>query len=786
MTVVQSRLLLISIAGMLGATYPVFKWYDSFQAFYDRHPVVSLIIVLFVPSYVVCYIVAPQAWRSYRKARREAITLIENPTAGRKYFRLVPYIPATPQEFHREDDAHKDVLRWIRETKRPVLFLSGVSGSGKSSVLEAYILPMLKADGWGAELVRSFDDPLPQLDAVLATWSAADSRLLIVFDQFEEFVILEDRVSAEERRQFIARVRELRQKPPAGLCLLFSFRRDYMNDLIAMKLEDLFPGETFMEIDAFKPPAARRFLEGAPAAPGPDLVNRLLAGAEALDDVPARFRPITLNMLGLALEDFYRLVTVRPDRLIQGYMEAAIGQPEIKEIAPGVVANMISDANTKKPSTVAELASETGLGDQDIVACLVLLANRGLVRRLDANQNLWEISHDFVARQFAVLLGRLRPSTWPKLAMFAAPLLFVLTMFGVVTWIPSYVKDQAFATMRRLNVTVIEDKNHKLSVIFPNSTTDNDLASALPDLKALGVADLTLEVAESPLPITRTKVTTLPPLRGLTALQTLDLSCNNIGALPPLQGLTALQTLDLSFTDITALPDLRGLASLKELDLRYAIKITALPPLQGLGALQTLELGASGVVTLPPLQGLSGLQTLDLHDAHITALPPLQGLTALQVLDLSSTKITALPPLQGLTALQTLDLSSTKITALPPLQGFSALEDLNLSNTAIVALQPLQGLTALKRLDLSNTNITALPPLQGLTALRSLDLSGTKITSLPPLQGLTALMEINLAGTKVPANDSSVQQLVERHVTVKGQSTKRSRLTSGRTKEWGR
>jgi DNA-binding IclR family transcriptional regulator len=77
----------------------------------------------------------------------------------------------------------------------------------------------------------------------------------------------------------------------------------------------------------------------------------------------------------------------------------------------------ISDASTKKPRTVGELAAETGLADQDVLACLVLLTRRGLVRQVDAAQNLWEISHDFVARQFAILLGRLRPSLWPKVAM---------------------------------------------------------------------------------------------------------------------------------------------------------------------------------------------------------------------------------------------------------------------------------------------------------------------------------------------------------------------------------
>jgi hypothetical protein len=92
---------------------------------------------------------------------------------------------------------------------------------------------------------------------------------------FEEFVILEDRMSAEERRQFLARIRELRHTPPPGLCLLFSFRRDYMSDVIAMKIDDLVPSQSFREIDSFRRDAARLFLERAPDAPVPALVNSL-------------------------------------------------------------------------------------------------------------------------------------------------------------------------------------------------------------------------------------------------------------------------------------------------------------------------------------------------------------------------------------------------------------------------------------------------------------------------------------------------------------------------------
>jgi hypothetical protein len=258
MTLVQSRLLLLQLGALLIAVAGIFTWYDKyFVAFYDRHPVLSIAIIATVPLYVICFSVGPQMWKSRYKAQRDAITLTPNPEASSvKHFRLDPYVTATPQEFRREDNAHNDVLSWIHETSRPVLFLSGVSGAGKSSVLEAYVLPVLREAGWSIEQVRTFGDPLPQLEAILAANRRKGTRLLIVFDQFEEFVILEDRASAEARRLFVARLQELCRSPRPGLCLLLSFRRDYMRDVIAMKIDDR-TGQTFIEIDACTYDAAK-------------------------------------------------------------------------------------------------------------------------------------------------------------------------------------------------------------------------------------------------------------------------------------------------------------------------------------------------------------------------------------------------------------------------------------------------------------------------------------------------------------------------------------------------
>jgi hypothetical protein len=391
-------------------------------------------------------------WRRYRQRQRHAIALtLDDAGLRERYFRLDPYVTPTPLLFKREDDAHIEVLRWISRTTRPILFLTGASGAGKSSVLEAYVLPMLRADGVRIERLRGGGDPLARLEAALANHMQTGGRLVMVYDQFEEFILVERGSNTDQRRRFLNYVRALgvalREAPNAGVCLLLCFRRDYLKTVIGMKLGEFIPGETFREIDSFRRDAARRFLGAAPAAPTPALVDRMLNGAVALDDAPGQFRPVTLNMIGLALQEFDRSATGRPERLVQGYLQAALEQAEIRDVAPMVVGQMITNAETTRPCHVTQLRETTGLGDTDIVASLVLLQRRGLVRRLEGPTQLWEISHDFVARQFAVVLGRLRPGPWPRVAMYGAPVLFAVSLVGAIVSVPRYMEDQARALL---------------------------------------------------------------------------------------------------------------------------------------------------------------------------------------------------------------------------------------------------------------------------------------------------------------------------------------------------
>jgi len=129
------------------------------------------------------------------------------------YFTLHPR--QTEEGFKRADNAHIDVLSWIKNSKEPVLYLTGASGTGKSSLLSAWVIPKLQRENTVIIQVRGYEDICAKIKEEILRpgmiWDRVPTktddlrvlldracerlgarRLIIVVDQFEEFLILKD------------------------------------------------------------------------------------------------------------------------------------------------------------------------------------------------------------------------------------------------------------------------------------------------------------------------------------------------------------------------------------------------------------------------------------------------------------------------------------------------------------------------------------------------------------------------------------------------------------------
>ena len=768
-------------------------------------------------------------WRSERDKKAKQKLAVQTGAQQTGYFRIGPYqdTEIDRARFSRPDRAEEKALDWIRKASHLPLYFTGDSGSGKSSLLNASLLPKLREEGWTVVEARAWQDPpgaiweaLQKLlngrrgkaakeqtlgEMIQQAAKRASDKLLIVLDQFEEFLIL---AGPERQGEFAAFVAKTQASPLKKPWLLLVLRSDYQTLLEDTGLPPLRAGENLFQLGRFQFAAAAEFMKKSGLDLQPEALQSLLTSAAVLDDTPGLVRPITLNVTG------YILATGAPvapsldaGTLVRTYIEQTVQQPSLRDGGPQLLERMITEQGTKQPRSEKDLAEAAKLRPAEVRAILNGLSNAGLARALDTGQGVWELSHDFIAHAVARFLGRLHSNLRRYALAYAAPTLLAATLavgIGVAAWGHSSTA-RLRAELADLGVVMVAQPegilahlafdidDERMVAIAPmlerltnlTSVTVHvgEVANVEPlkgltalrwlDLSGTKVADLEPlkgMVALLSLKLGRTRGASLDPLKGLTALRWLDLSDTRVANLNPLKGLTALERLDLSRTQVANLDPLKGLTALERLSLS-GTQVANLDPLKGLTALRWLDLSRTQVASLDPLnglivlerlnlsgtpasnlqllKGLTALQMLDLRGTQVADLEPLKGLTALSWLDLSDTQVGNLEPLNGLTALQTLDLRGLKVANLDPLKRLTALSWLDLSDTQIANLEPLKGFTALQTLDLSNLQVADLEPLKGLTALQTLTLDNTQVANLEPLKGLTALKKISVSGTQV-------------------------------------
>jgi hypothetical protein len=333
----------------------------------------------------------PNEWWAERNRRLAGLLAIKPSAVPDDYFRIGPYLDTDKDRhgFTRADEAHEKVLACLRQSSSVPLYLTGDSGSGKSSLLNTFVLPALRNDGWTVIPVRASQDAEAALTAALtpprrtragtmrelieAAVRRYDDRLLLVLDQFEEFIIL----SAPQKQQAVAAtLANLAERPIKGLRILLVVRSDYQTALEEIGLPLLLQGQNFIQIGRFREEAARAFLKGSKLSLQDEALNRLLKSAAELDDTPGMVRPITLNVIGYVL--LHRGGTVAPSldagRLVHNYIAQTVENPAIRAWAPPVLEELLTEQGTKRARQETQLAIATKLRPAEVRAVLHALA----------------------------------------------------------------------------------------------------------------------------------------------------------------------------------------------------------------------------------------------------------------------------------------------------------------------------------------------------------------------------------------------------------------------------
>jgi WD40 repeat protein/DNA-binding SARP family transcriptional activator len=163
----------------------------------------------------------------------------------------------------------------------PLFAIIGPSGSGKSSLLRAGLLPTLAR--FDHLLVRPGETSAAELEAALA--GAAPERFVLAVDQFEE--VFAPSVPEHERRAFLGVLVDAAWDPDRRVAIVIALRADFFGSVAPyVELADLV-GPNHVLLGPMSHAELRRAIEGPAARTGlavePELVDALVAdvGGEA-------------------------------------------------------------------------------------------------------------------------------------------------------------------------------------------------------------------------------------------------------------------------------------------------------------------------------------------------------------------------------------------------------------------------------------------------------------------------------------------------------------------------
>jgi hypothetical protein len=209
-------------------------------------------------------------------------------------------------------------------------------------------------------------------------------------------------------------------------------------------------------------------------------------------------------------------------------------------------------------------------------------------------------------------------------------------------------------------------------------------------------------------------------LTGLTSLSFGESS--SISDLGPISGLTGLERIGLTGNDIVDLGPISGLTNLTRLNLRDNM-ISDVSALAGLVNLEFLWLGR-GAYSYVQKFGIP-----EVRGDPIMDISALSGLTSLEELWIPGQAIANLDALSGMTSLQELNAYANAISDMSGVAGHPSLQNLILDSNAITDLSPLAGLGTLANVLLRDNAITDVSGVESLTGLREIRLDANVVLS---------------------------------------------------------
>ncbi len=336
--------------------------------------------------------------------RRAARRLTLATSAGINPYRgLRPFDEADSDAFHGRDDVIDDLVTTLESTS--LVTVIGASGSGKSSVVRAGLIPRGRDDGAVVASMVPGDDPLRALTVAWSEIATSDvtpvdapaliialtdvarrfGRLLIVVDQLEECWT---RASEERRGSFLDVLAAAIDNPEADIRVVTTVRADILDRLLEHPRLGPMVGRGAIVL----PPLSPAGLAAAVVTPAERVDVWFEDGVAAELIAEAARNPGSLPMLQFALTELY-------DRRVDG----VIGQPALQAL--GGLAGAIG---RRAEEVFGQLDGEQQANARDLFARLVA-PGRGLpdtrrrARLADLSAEMRSVADHFVGTRLLVI-----------------------------------------------------------------------------------------------------------------------------------------------------------------------------------------------------------------------------------------------------------------------------------------------------------------------------------------------------------------------------------------------
>ncbi len=165
----------------------------------------------------------------------------ELPASDKPYIGLKPFKREDAKLFFgRSKEIHRLCRKVLLEPQTRLILFDGYSGTGKSSLLQAGLIPRIEAAGWQVKYGRREEDTIKGLPGLLKTLAAQiqakDHQALIIIDQLEEAITNPIRDEKGELDNFFKLLKDQLKKTSHKFIL--AFRSEYIRR-IQSKMGDL-------------------------------------------------------------------------------------------------------------------------------------------------------------------------------------------------------------------------------------------------------------------------------------------------------------------------------------------------------------------------------------------------------------------------------------------------------------------------------------------------------------------------------------------------------------------